>query len=92
MIHRNYDLKDVYLDAHNQLKNLLSVDDFKIITAKTQPDDLKILVDHVIKQSSGPDSKTVRRAQDVVQGLVVRLKKFEGAIDMIVQSSSKLRR
>jgi len=87
MCRRAYDLKDIYLDAHKQLKDLqvagqLSADDFQMITAKTKADDLKTLAYSVRKSS--PHSKG---AQDIIPRLVVSLKRFENAIDMIVQSS-----
>jgi len=85
---KGYALKDVYLDAHKQLRNLkaagqLSADDFQIITAKAQPDDLRTLVNDAIHRSSAADAK---RAQDIVHRLVIFLKRFENALDMIVQS------
>jgi hypothetical protein len=87
-----YTLADIYQDAIRQLQGLkdagsLSAADYETLTETKEPKDILDTLQYAIEKNATSHADVKRRAQKVVEPLLLRLERFGSAIDVLAQSA-----
>ena len=89
---QGYTLEDIYEDAINQLRACkdaghLSPADYESLMKTEKPEDILDTLQEAIEKNVALHTDTKRRAQSVLEPLLLRLERFSSTIDILAQSS-----
>jgi hypothetical protein len=89
---QGYTLEDIYKDAISQLRAFkdaghLSPADHESLLKTEKPEDILDTLQEAIERNVTLHTDTKRRAQSVLEPLLLRLERFGSAIDILAQSS-----
>ena len=87
-----YTLEGIYEDAISQLRafkdaGYLSPTEYESLLKAEKPEDILDTLQEAIEKNVSLHADTKRRAQSVLEPLLLRLERFSSAIDMLAQSS-----
>jgi hypothetical protein len=87
-----YTLEDIYVDAISQLRACkdtghLSSADYELLMKTEKPEDILDTLQEAIEKNVSLHTDTKRRAQSVLEPLLLRLERFSSTIDILAQSS-----
>ena len=90
---QGYTLEDIYEDAINQLRACkdaghLSPADYESLMKTEKPEDILDTLQEAIEKNVALHTDTKRRAQSVLEPLLLRLERFSSTIDILSQPPS----